>query len=264
MPDEIQKGQDIEVKDNQVDMPATEQPAEAKAEEQKEGELPQDTKERTRQEFEKLKEKNRLFAEKLAKYEMQDTNSLIDNLTGGTQQQIAKSNLPIEKVEDIVKDLTDENGYINEALLKETLSKASSNANQAVQAAQLAQEQAKKAEQRISQYEQSEQSRRAYQDFPQSNPDSDDYDAKFLELVKNEMIGQAMNRIKPNFYEACKKWASLARREEPAQDKEKAAEKVQINAGGSKPQPVNHDKLVQGTMKGDHNSIAARLAASGF
>ena len=262
MPDEIQKGQEVEVKENPVEVSATEQPAEVKTEEQKEGELPETASDRTKQEFAKLKQHNKELAEKLNKQDMQQTNSLIDTLSGG-KESIAP-NLQPAQVNDIVKDLTDENGYINEALLKKTLNDANSIANQAVNSARQAQESAKKAEQRIAQYEQSEQTRRAYTDFPQTNPDSDNYDPKFLNLVRNEMIGQAMNKVRPNFYEACKKWTNELKQPQAQPDKETIAQKVQINAGGSKPEPLNHEKLVEGTLKGDHNSIAARLAASGF
>jgi hypothetical protein len=256
MPDEIQQGQDIEVKENtQVDMPATEQkPAEG---------LPVDASERTKQEFEKLKQRNKELAEKLARHEMENTNSVLDSLTKPVQDLVQNSNLPQGKVEDIVQNLTDENGYIDEALLKKTLQESTQTANNAVKAAQLAQESARKAEERISKYEQNETIKKAYAEFPQANPDNDDFDPKFVELVKNEMIGQAMNRIQPNFYEACRKWSSFT---QPVQPKaEQVVAKEQVNAGGTQTKPsVSHDNLVEGTRKGDHNSIAARLAASGF
>lgn len=257
MPDEIQKGQDIEVKENtQVDMPATEEkPAE--------GELPSEVSERTKQEFEKLKQRNKELAEKLAKHEMDNANSVLDSLTKPIQNIVENSNLPQGKVEQIVQNLTDENGYIDEALLKKTLQESSQTANQAVEAARLAQESARKAEERINKYEQDENTKKAYGDFPQADPDNENFDPKFIELVKNEMIGQAMNRIKPNFYEACKKWSSYIN---PVQAKpEQVVAKEQVNAGGTNTKPiVTHDNLVEGTRKGDHNSIAARLAASGF
>ena len=256
MPDEIQKGQDIEVKeDTQVDMPATETKPE---------ELPQEASERTKQEFEKLKQRNKELAEKLAQHEQEETNSLLDTLTKPVQQIVAQSNLPQGQVENIVQNLTDENGYIDEALLKKTLQESSQTANQAVQAARLAQESARKAEERINKYEQDENTKKAYSQFPQADPDNDNFDPKFVELVKNEMIGQAMNRIKPNFYEACKKWSAFTT-PTPQPNTEKVVAKEQVNAGGTNTKPsVNHESLVEGTRKGDHNSIAARLAASGF
>jgi hypothetical protein len=255
MPDEIQNGQDIVVKEQtQTEMPAVETKPE---------ELPQEASERTKQEFEKLKARNKELAEKLAQREQEETNALLDSLTKPVQQEIANSNLPQSQVENIVQNLTDENGYIDEALLKKTLQESSQTANNAVQAARLAQESARKAEERINKYEQDENTKKAYSQFPQADPDNDNFDPRFIELVKNEMIGQAMNRIKPNFYEACKKWSSFTT---PVQAQpEQVAAKEQINAGGTNTKPsVNHDSLVEGTRKGDHNSIAARLAASGF
>jgi len=257
MPDEIQQGQDIEVKEQtQVEVPTTEEkPAE--------GELPSEVSERTRQEFEKLKQRNKDLAEKLAKHEMENTNSVLDSLTKPVADIVNNSNLPQNQVEDIVQNLTDENGYIDEALLKKTLQESSQTANNAVQAARLAQESARKAEERINKYEQDENTKKAYSDFPQADPDNDNFDPKFIELVKNEMIGQAMNRIKPNFYEACKKWSAI---NTPVQAKpEQVVAKEQVNAGGSNTKPsASHESLVEGTMKGDHNSIAARLAAAGM
>jgi len=257
MPDEIQNGQDIEVKEQtQTEMPAVEQkPAE--------GELPQEASERTRQEFEKLKQRNKELAEKLAQHEREATNSVLDSLTKPVQQIVDNSNLPQGQVENIVQNLTDENGYIDEALLKKTLQDASQTASQAVQAARQAQEVARQAQERINKYEQDENTKKAYMEFPQADPDNENFDPKFIELVKNEMIGQAMNRIKPNFYEACKKWGAFT---QPAQPKvEQVAAKEQINAGGSNTkQSQSRDSMVEGTLKGDYKSIAARLAASGF
>jgi len=256
MSDEIQNGQDIEVKDKtQVEVPTTET--------KPEGELPESASERTRQEFEKLKQRNKELAEKLAQREQLETNSLLDTLTGSEQQIVAQSNLPQGQVEDIVKNLTDENGYIDEALLKKTLQDATLTATQAVQAAQQAQFVAKKAEERVSKYEQNENIKKAYAEFPQSNPESDDYDPQFMELVRNEMIGQAMNRIQPSFYDACKKWSSVAK--QPTAKVGQVAEKEQINAESNSTKPVvNNEKLVEKTRKGDQDSIAARLAAIGL
>jgi len=256
MPDEIQKGQDIEVKEKtQVEVPATEEkPAEG---------LPVDASERTKQEFEKLKQRNKELAEKLAKREQEETNSVLDSLTKPIQQIVADSNLPQAEAEDIVQNLANEDGYIDEALLKKTLQESSQKANSAIESAKLAQEAARKAEERISKYEQSENIKKAYLEFPQADPENENFDPKFIELVKNEMIGQAMNRIQPNFLEACRKWSSFT---QPAPQKvEQVIEKEQINAGGANTKPsVNSENLVEGTRKGDHNSIAARLAASGF
>lgn len=255
MPDEIQTGQDIEVKEQtQVEMPSTEEkPTEG---------LPVDASERTKREFEKLKQRSKKLAEKLARYEQQEATSVLDSLTKPVQDLVQNSNLPQGKVEDIVQNLTDENGYIDEALLKKTLRESSQTANSAVQAAKLAQEAARKAEERISKYEQNENTKKAYTEFPQADPESDAFDPKFIEIVKNEMIGQAMNRIQPNFYEACKKWSSFTQPVSPKP--EQIAAKEQVNAGGTQAKPnVSHDDLVEGTRRGDHNSIAARLAASG-
>lgn len=255
MPNEIQTGQDIVVKEQtQTEMPAVEQKPE---------ELPQDASERTRQEFEKLKARNKELAEKLAQREREEANSLLDSLTKPTQQIVENSNLPQSQVENIVQNLTDENGYIDEVLLKKTLQESSQTANQAVQAARLAQESARKAEERINKYEQDENTKKAYTEFPQADPDNENFDPKFIELVKNEMIGQAMNRIKPNFYEACRKWSAFT---QPApKNVEQVAVKEQINAGGSNTkQSQSRDSMVEGTLKGDYKSIAARLAASGF
>jgi len=257
MPDEIQKGQDIEVKEEtQVEVPATEtKPIE--------GELPEDASERTKQEFEKLKAKNKALAEKLAKHEQDNTNSVLDSLTKPALDLVQSSNLPQGKVEDILQDLTDANGFIDEALLRKTLNESSQTANQAVQAAKLAQEAARKAEERITRYEQNENTKKAYKDFPQADPENEAFDPQFIERVKNEMIGQAMNRIQPNFYEACKKWSDSSIPVQPNQ--EKVIAKEQVNAGGSNTKPViSHENLVEGTRKGDVDSIAARLAAAGM
>lgn len=292
MPDEL-KGQEQEVKE-QVPSPMSSenQPAEPQV---TEGELPEGVSERTKSEFEKLKEHNRKLAEELEAVKSQKTveeppksplPSVLDSLRPDpsygfqqvapmdtNQQQYAALNP--KQVENIVERLTDENGYVDEALLKRTLDEANKRALYAEQRATQAEQLARQANEQVARFGQSYEVRRTHEAFPEIDPTSPKFDANLYEEVRKEVVYGMATKGSEDFFGAAAKIVGKVRQNseqaqqvKQAQDQVKSqtaqAQKEIINqAGASKPDADEYQSLVDASRQGKEGSIAARLKAAG-
>lgn len=261
MPEE-QIGQENEVKVDQAEVTTVEQPAE----------LPEDTKERTKVEFEKLKEHNRLLAEEneSLKAQVPKPQSALGSLVNPQMVQEVAPNLSQEQTDDIVKGLIDENGYIDQSTLENTLRRANQEVAQAKAEANQARLEAKQALSAVNKFGQDREVRIAHKAFPNVDPESPKYDSNFFKLVKNELLGAMYEGKQVSFIEACR---SVSKTYSPKQDtkdvkakaveeyKENVASKSALNpTGSSRPDTrVSRDDLVEGTRKGDASSIFERL-----
>lgn len=273
MPDEINEainGQGTEPSS----LPNENQPADIQSETT--GELPEGVREKTKAEFEKLKEHNRQLAEQLeaerASKAKQPMLSVLDSLKPTYVEPQAPvltkedtGNLPQQKVEDIVAQLTDENGYIDEALLKKTLQDARIQAKKAEERAVSAEQKADQAIASVSRFNQSQTVAKTHADFPEVDPDSEKFNPKLYNLVKNELVGQMLEG-REDFYSATKKWVDELGLRTPSESKESVTAKEHINASGaSKPDTgVSNDQLVKRTWEGDRDAISERLKKIGL
>lgn len=261
--EEQQLDQDKQEQDVQEEVVASETPAE----------LPEDTKERTKVEFEKLKEHNRQLAEELEKLKQGSQpkqQSVLDSLQPEMVQTVAP-NLDQKQVDDIVKGLVDENGYIDQALLENTLRKANQQVSQAIAEANQARLEAKQALSAVNKFGQDREVRIAHKKFPNVDPESPKYDPNFFKLVKNELLGAMYEGKRLSFVDACREVSKVyqpkenvkATKVEAVEEyKKDVAVKSALNpTGSSRPDTrISNDDLVEGTRKGDAASIAARLA----
>lgn len=264
MPDE-QTGQDNLDKEVHGEVTTTEQPAETA-----EAELPEDAKERTKLEFEKLKEHNRQLAEEVER--LSRPQPVLDGLRPTAQAvQAEYPNLTQKQVNDTIESLVDDNGYIDEALLKNTLNQANQQVAKAQAEAFAARQEAKQALAAVNKYGQDRETRIAHKKFPQVDPESEKYDPEFFRLVRNELVGAMYEGRKLEFVEACrlidksyspKKDDKQAKAQAVEEYKKSVAQKSALNpTGSSRPQSqATQSDLVEGTMRGDENAIAARLA----
>jgi hypothetical protein len=262
--DDTQQAENISVETEGV-MPTHEQPTESQPQ------LPEDASERTRQEFEKLKAKNKELADKLAQKEQvaqiqPEYNSVLDELNPRLD---GPSNLMPGQVEDITKSLTDKDGYIDADLLNKTLQEANERAKQA-------EEKAKRAEERMERFEETQEVQRTHSAFPQLDPYNPNFDRRFYELTKNEVIGQMMQG-KKDYMAAAKRVAEYLQADDKkaaqqvaqVQEKQKViSQREMANATtGTAKAPIHDDEyesLVSGTRTGDSLSIGQRLKANGF
>ncbi len=263
MPDEP-KGQDQVPEEKPTEpMPSSDKPAETP--EPKEPALPDGASERTKEEFEKLKEHNRELAAKLAAYETQEPKvSVIDSLRPPPGPSAPVS--PQPQGSNIPPGFVDTEGNVDIALLNRTLAEANERARRA-------EAEARRSREDISRFEENRTTQEVHKAYPQVDPNSKTFDPRFYELVRNEMIGQLM-KGQQDFMEACKKVSDLYQPADTGKAKEEAvkeykdteAKKEQINAtgGGGKGKAGPDPELVSKTHKGDRNALYERLQASGY
>ncbi len=226
--------------------------------------------ERTAAYIKKLQEENRRLKEQ------QDRPSILEEMNpGGSIQQPPKvdlnqfSNLNQQQVSQLQDDFTfvGEDGikYIDQSKLQQALKSANERASKAEQSARIAADEVRK-------YEETRQVRETYKDFPQLNPNNvDAFDENFYELVKGELMKQAM-RGEKDLMKAAREvdkrlstYKGQAAKQEASQKAQ--AQKEQINATGSA-QPrssySSNDDLVMAVRKGQPGALAERLRRSGF
>ena len=278
MPDET-KGQDI-VKETQSDLPAENKPADVNVSSDTEvGSLPEDVKERTKAEFEKLKKANQELKSQLEGKSKRQ--SVLDSLRPKDviqPQAVAPiageyQNLGRKQVDEIVKDLVDSDGFVDVARLKETLRGANQLATNAQAEAQKARIIAQQASQRVAKYTETEEMRRVHKAFPTLDPESNDFDPAFFDLVRDRVVRQ-MTEGRQDVYQAAQEVsktytseAKEAKAEQNAKAQATTTAKKQINASGSfsgNGSSSSHDDLVRGTMAGDRKSIYERMKQSGY
>ena len=246
------------------ELSASEQPIE-----QVEGQLPDNAKEQTKQEFEKLKAHNKELSEKLKSFEEKEQqpqfSSVLDEMPSQSQ---AFSNLSTSQVEDITKGLVDQDGYIDQNLLDKTLKEASERAKRAEDRAMLA-------EQRIEKFEETQLVRDVHAKHPALDPYNPNFNREFYDKVKNEIKGQ-LSKGYQDFQAAADKVAaelqtqSSSNSSEVAKEEEKAkilAQREQANTTGGGKRVLTqeeHVDLDDGIRKGDSLSIGQALQASGF
>jgi len=243
-------------------MPSAEQPAEGAQEPQ----LPDGVKERTAQEFEKLKATNKQMADELAalKGSNPSRTSVLDDLRPNPEL-VPQATYPMAGYQQPAQQpFVDEGGYVDAAVLNSTLSKAQKEAQEARRIAQQTQEQ-------IQRFQESQVVQAVHSEFPELDPNnSDQFDPAFYDFVKNEMIGQMMKGKEDLRAAALKAKQVLGQKAAtPTQPREgtiSSREQASAPTGTSHgtPPPVNDQQsLVRGTYKGDKDAIYKRLQASG-
>lgn len=262
---------DTKVQDNKVEgQPQSDMHADSKPTED-------ESKTRTAEQFEKLTAKNKELSEKLAAYEQQNSQSVIDSLKPKAEPPINQSpasgqkfNLPSfnpgKENNQPDADLVDQEGFVNADVLKKSLSDAQQKALQAEKEARIAREQFVK-------YEENQQIRAAHEKFPQLDPHNKQFDKTFYDLTRNELIGQ-MIEGKKDVIAAAEKVAKLyhpanKEDEQKKQAEEKAEQKMQINAGNKTStspsfKDVTDDDLIRATRSGKKGALAERLRRSNY
>lgn len=237
--------------------------------------LPKDTKPRTKEQFDKLTDSNKVLKEKLDVFEKNEKKeSVLDSLKPkappviptptGVPPTIVATPQPVDK-----PTLVDPEGYVNATVLQTQLSEAN-------QKATAADERARQATARFEKFEETTQIRNAYEKYPQLDPNDDKFDKKFFERTRKELIVQMVNGEKDVLKAATtvsEDYQSPAPKEEVREDsKEDAKEaKTNINAGMNRSASRSPDlskesdgDLVKRTQKGDRDAFAERMKRAGY
>lgn len=243
----------------QVEETTTAIPTETKPAEAIEPTLPDGVSERTKEEFDKLKEHNaQLKAENEA---YKSKTSVLDDL------RPSAPNLSPTQVDDIKKSLVDENGFVDVARLEAVIKDADDRARRA-------EEKALALESKVQNSEEKVQVREVHKDFPNLDPHSESFDPKFYELVRLELIGQMMNG-EQDMAKAAKKVSQIystapdvsKAKEDAVKDYQnkvtKRSQATESNGGRGTSEPSQLDELKKRTLEGDNDALFKRLQASG-
>lgn len=201
MPDN-ENGQ-IPVEETTTPMPSENKPEEV------EQSLPEETSDRTKEQFDKLIEKNRELAQKLEVLEkvaqpQEPKLSALERLRGQPSQPVVTPTAPVVEPEQD-ESLADENGYLDEARLKKGLDLSKRKAIEAEEKARKAQEQAEAAMRRIEEYEITSEKKRVHSAFPEIDPYSDKFNPKLYDQVSKDMLWNLVNKGREDFYETTEK-----------------------------------------------------------
>jgi hypothetical protein len=238
-------------------------PTEDKPAEATEPKLPDGVAERTAAEFEKLKQHNAELKDQLDAYKSK--TSVLDELKPA-EVQVETPNLPPSKVEEIKSKFVDENGFVDVAAVESALIRAEERAKKA-------EEKANSIEKRIQNSEETQQVKVAHTEFPQLDPHGNKFDAKFYNLVKNELIGQMMNG-EQDIVKAAHKVSEYytpanveqVKSEAVNEYKEKVTKRSQATenvVSRGKGEPSDQEELIRKTRAGDPDALFKRLQASG-
>lgn len=265
MPDEIQNGQES------VEQTPPEAVSTSNETQETESGLPDDASDRTKEQFEKLKQHNKELSDRLKALETQEKQpeyNPFDITGGGSRTDVPRVELPSipglnkTQVNDVYDKLVDENGYIDHEELKRALKEAKEAAEKATFEAKLAREE-------LDKRTEGEQVRVTHKEFPQLDPKSPEFNEKFFNAVRNEMVSQII-RGEKDYMAAAKKvssWFPVQKKEEVAAKKQEQAH-VSTFTGTSqgRPQPKSGESsdLARRMWKGDRSALLERLNKSGF
>lgn len=227
------------------------------------GELPDDARDRTKREFEKLKAHNAELKRQLD--QKQAIPSVLDYLT--PQLPPVPQYMPQYQpyVPPVVPQpepqLVDDQGYVNTDVLRQELELA----KQAIRDAEEAKRSAIEAQSRISRFEQDNETKRVYQAYPELDPMSDVFNQDAYNLVKNELTSQIVNSGNRDAMRAAENMSKYFRKQAPA-NPQVLEQRRQVSVPGTttQRQPTTDFEDLKRRSRNDPNAMLERLEASGY
>lgn len=242
--------------------------------------LPDEAKDRTRKEFEKLLDENRQLKSKIQKQNygtsVFDSFRPTQTLPQQPAPQVRTENssngyLNQRQVDSIASQFVDEEGNVDINGLNNALSSAENRAQQAMNIAQ-------KSEERLVRFEESQQAKEAHAIHTWLDPEQPDFDSVKFELVRdrllrekyyegkelslleaaNQVLGISganaggsfnLNKVKEDAINAYKQGLTVRKQQAP------------LESGKGEPRQLNNNlqELRERTRRGDQNALAERL-----
>ena len=186
----------------QIEVEETTQPMPSENKPETEDSLPDEVSDRTKEQFEKLKEKNKELAQKLElleKVNQPETPkiSALESLRPQLKQEVPEVQ-PEEEEPD--ESFSDADGYIDEARLKKRIDNSKLKAKEAEEKAKIAQQKAEEALRKIEEYEITNEKKAVHSAFPEIDPYSPKFNPKLYDQVSKEMLWNLVNIGKEDFY----------------------------------------------------------------
>ncbi len=273
-----QTNQIDDLQEDQVIEEISQEEPEAEAEEAGQSDSPEDVKDRTREQFEKLLESNKALKEENEKLKEISSTDLFLNSPTHTpiqpsaipSQQLGQLyNIPTSQVEDIAQSIFDEEGYVKKEELEKRLNNAQREAEIAKQQAVSLQEELRRNRDEIRRIEESAQTREAYKEFPQLNPNDENFDSEFRELVREKMLVQALNGQK-DLVKACRDVSQLIgnmAKKGKQTNQEDVKREINATSGGVrkdvKSTAQDYERLMEAARYGKKGAIAELLKMRG-
>jgi hypothetical protein len=241
--------------------------------------------ERTKEQFEKLKEHNAELKKKLEEQNLPKKNAL-DSLypeppqyplppttnVVPTPQQFP--NLTPREIKDVFSGLVDSQGYVDSGLLIQTLKETDQRAKSAEEELKTTREELKQVGRKQDDFERKQVMKEVHSTFPKLDPENalteDDFrrfDQNFYDLFQGEIMRQWTNAGSADPLRVAQKVSDILYGVKKA-DKEKAeaaeTAKKNINATTVKPTSTasnykDKDELISATRKGSHGALMERL-----
>ena len=217
-----------------------------------EADLPEDASERTREQFNKLKEANKALKEKLAK--QAEVEPIFESMRPKTSGGLTQS-----QIDQVTDTDADGNKYLNEDKLNTLLTDAT--------------QKAERASAQVNQFIEEQQSREAFTAIPQLNPKGDNFDPELHRATRAYILDSMMN---PQDYHgkqlsyreageiaAKATKAELAKVEQEANAQQTAKEQSSLGATGrsDRRETVNssEEELRNRVRNGDEDALAALM-----
>lgn len=254
----------------QEELQASEKPAE-------ELELEGEVKDRTKEQFEKLKQANQELKRQLDEAK-KPNKSVLESMIPNINQtdvrldqfvpQVQLNNVPAQKVEEIKQELVDSEGYVNAQVLNARLKAAEEAERRARQAEQKAQQ----AVERVANYEINQQVKDLHREFPELDPNSPNFNADAYTLVQNELLNQLVQTGNQDGLGAARKMSRYFRPQESKPDiKQQVVENqkqaiISVANSGKGQRSISNDEyedLKKRSMT-DPKAMAERLKLAGY
>lgn len=277
MPEDTQNLQEVveettpDEGEQQEELQASEKPAE-------ELELEGEVKDRTKEQFEKLKQANQELKKQLdeaTKPNRSVLESMIPNINSQDVRldqfvpQAPLNNIAPQKVQEIAKELVDSDGYVNAEVLNSRLKQA----DEAERRAREAEKKAQQAIDRVANYEINQQVKDLHREFPELDPNSPTFNADAYTLVQNELLNQLVQTGSQDGLGAARKMSRYFRPQESKQTdvKQQAVESqkqaiISVANSGKGQRSVSNDEyedLKKRSMT-DPKAMAERLKLAGY
>lgn len=237
--------------------------------------------ERTKEFIDKLKAENEALREKARKeqeipetnfnFEVPDLPQFNQPITNVAPPVGVYPELTSKQIQDEMKNIVDDQGYVDTGLMNETFSKLNEQVRLANERAQKAEEKVNKVVNRFDNEKLEIKRNAVHQKFPQLDPNRTDveFDNRLWEATRNEMVGQQLNGEQPDFMKASEKMYNILYPNMNKQVKSTQDAMRQINATGTKTSTTQRvdmserDYLIKATQKGTKGALAERLRQAG-
>jgi hypothetical protein len=222
-------------------------------------ELPEDVKQRTKEQFDKLKENNQALKAELEQYK--NAPSVLERFTKQPEpeyipQPQAQPN-QFNYAPQASSDLIGADGTISDI----------AELNRRLNQAEAAKKEAEEARRQINEYQLNQQARDLHGLYPEVDPNSPNFNPEAYDLVSKELLTQLVNTGKQDPIAAASKMAKYFREQPQAKEAQtKAVE--QLQQATSSPQAGNYadidDQELATMSRNDDDAILERMRRAGY